>query len=231
MKTKRPIQIALIGLLLSGTSFAGENAWRTVKESKKLKISNRDRPGSDIKEVKAVGLLDCIPWVCKNVVDRVDKYPDFMPYTETVKILKETDSHLISYQYLNMPFISDRDYTIKIKDRTYRRGDGTVIYKKSWSPANQLGPKKKDGVVRLITNEGYWQFEPVDGGQRSRATYYLYTDPGGALPAFLINKANTSAIPDLFKAIERASKKPFYKSFRPKEPAAKEPASSPVPAN
>lgn len=217
-------------LLLFSVQAVGESKgeWIEVKSTKKLTIFNRGRPGSDIKEVRAVGILECAPWLCKNVVDRVDKYPKFMPYTKEARIIKTTDTYMLSYQYLDMPFISDRDYTIKIRDKTYVDKSGTIIYKKAWEPANALGPKVKDGVVRLVVNEGYWEFKPINGGAQSKATYYLYTDPGGALPAFLINKANTSAIPNLFEAVEKTSRDPFYQSFKPKGPSGASSSKSPA---
>jgi len=53
--------------------------------------------------------------------------------------------------------------------------------------------------------------EPLDGGKRTRATYALFTDPGGSIPSFIANKANTTALPDLFAAVRKLSAAPAGK--------------------
>jgi len=58
------------------------------------------------------------------------------------------------------------------------------------------------GVVRINVNDGFWKLEPSDG--KTHATYYLYTDPGGAVPKFVANFANRTAVPNVFKAIRKA---------------------------
>jgi len=60
-------------------------------------------------------------------------------------------------------------------------------------------------------NDGSWTLEPIDDGARTRATYLLYTDPGGSLPTFLINKANSSTIPDIYEALRKHSQDDRYK--------------------
>src|SRR5207253_11035421 len=84
------------------------------------------------------------------------------------------------------------------------RGLPGGVYRASREPVEWTGaPDPEDGVVRLKVNSGSWTLEPLDGGARSRATYTLYTDPGGSIPAFLANSANSSALPELFAAVRR----------------------------
>jgi hypothetical protein len=46
-----------------------------------------------------------------------------------------------------------------------------------------------------------------EGGQKTEATYYVYTDPGGSIPKWIANKANSTAVPDVFKAIRKTTAK------------------------
>ena len=71
--------------------------------------------------------------------------------------------------------------------------------------ASAVGAGFEDRVVGV--NEGSWTLEALDGGRRTRATYYLYTDPGGSIPKWIANKANTMALPDLFEAIRKRAAK------------------------
>ena len=71
-------------------------------------------------------------------------------------------------------------------------------------------PSFKKGIVRTPTNDGSWLLEPIDDGKKTRATYLLFTDPGGSLPTWIANKANSGAIPDIFVALRKYAKEPRY---------------------
>lgn len=193
-----------------------------------ITIYNREKEGSDIKEVKAIGYFDAPPWVVKNVIDDVGNYRKFMPYTEKSTIIKREKNAVVTYQYLDTPIVSDRDYTIRIREKSFKKPDGTVVYKMAWSPANHLGPKPGD-AVRVTINDGYWQLEPEKNGKRTKATYYLYTDPGGSIPTFMKNKANFTAIPGLYSAIKGRLKMPQYNKEKFVFPEDKKAAPAPAP--
>lgn len=213
---KLTIALPALLLLLGGPALA--EGWQVASKKGDLVIYKRDRKDSPLKEVKAVGVIKAPSWVVKNVVDDKGRYKEFMPYTKVSDVLKADRETIVTYQLLDTPIISNRDYTIRVKDESRRLADGRVVYKSSWSPANHLGPKEKDGVVRVKVNEGYWLLEEA-GPDATKATYYLFTDPGGSLPAFVVNSANTTAIPDLFKAIEKQAQGPRYRKTRPPLPA------------
>lgn len=218
LHARRPLTLCALLALLSLPASAADG-WKVVKNEDGLIIYNRTKAGSDLKEVKAIGTIHAPPWVVKNVLDDVNNYKHFMPYTEESKLLKRGDGYMISYQRLDAPIISNRDYTLRIQDKSRRLPDGTVVYKRAWSPANHLGPPEMSGVVRVKQNEGYWLLEEKDGGKHTKATYWLFTNPGGSLPTFVINAANGQAIPGLFSAIEKRSALPQYQKSKPKLPS------------
>jgi hypothetical protein len=78
-----------------------------------------------------------------------------------------------------------------------------------WSPANELGPPEKKGVVRVKICEGKWLLEP-DGNTRTRATYFIYTDTGGFIPSFIANRVSLTGITKLFAAVRKQVKDPKY---------------------
>jgi hypothetical protein len=215
-----PALLCVTCALPAGTALAkGGGEWVKKDKSGTVTIYNRDKPGSDLKELKAVGIINAPPWVCFNVVNDEGRYKEFMPYTDISKVLdRRKDGSKVTYQLIDAPFVSDRDYTLLIHNRSKRLPDGKIVYKKTWTGANHLGPKKKDGVVRVKTNDGYWIFEEHDGGKKTKATYYLFTDPGGALPSFVINAANGNAVPGIFEAIEEQAAGDRYRKMRPEVP-------------
>lgn len=211
------IALPALLLLLCGPALANDG-WEVASKKGDLVIYKRDRKGSELKEVKAVGIIKAPHWVVKNVIDDKGRYKEFMPYTKVSDVIKADRHTIVTYQRLDTPIISNRDYTIRVRDESRRLPDGRIVYKSSWSSANHLGPKEQDGVVRVKVNEGYWLLEEA-GPETTKATYYLFTDPGGSLPTFIVNSANTTAIPDLFKAVEQQAQGPRYRKTRPALPA------------
>lgn len=51
-------------------------------------------------------------------------------------------------------------------------------------------PPQKD-LVRVKSIKGYWKFTPL-GGNRVEVVYQVHNDPGGSLPAWLVNSVAVS---------------------------------------
>jgi hypothetical protein len=222
----------VVAVALLSTAALADEPWKESARAdvagRPLVVYSRARAGSDVQEVRGQGSFDAPPWIIKNVIDDVGRYSEFMPYTAKSKVLSKGDGFVVSYQRLAVPLADDRDYTIKIFDESKEDAAGHVVWKNRWTSANKLGPAPIDGVVRVGVNEGYWELRELDGGKHTQASYYVYTNPGGAMPAFLVNAANTQAVPDLFKSVARAAADPRYQKTRPTpRTSAKQPAAPP----
>ena len=57
--------------------------------------------------------------------------------------------------------------------------------------------------MRVKLNNGYWHLEPRENGTKTWATYYVLTDPGGSIPKWIANRANNTAVPDVFAAVRK----------------------------
>ncbi len=214
--------VVVVALCAAGAP--AEAAWEEVARAdvlgRPLVVYSRQVAGTDVREIRGVGSFAAPPWLMKNVVDDVAHYMDFMPYSKAADVIAHRDGYMLSYQRISTPIINDRDYTVKITDESKEDAAGKVIWKHHFKQANDLGPGPVDGVVRLETLEGWWMFEDLDGGKHTKATYYIYTNPGGGIPAFLANIANAQAVPDLYKAVGKASSFPRYAATRPTLPGA-----------
>ena len=105
------------------------------------------------------------------------------------------------YTRLEFPIIDDRDYFIEVFHDSDLAADGTGTYHTSWKPWG-LDKPARHGVVRVTTIEGYWDVQPGSDAGHSKVTYYLLCDPGGALPAWIINLSNKRVIPNVFRALQ-----------------------------
>jgi hypothetical protein len=209
----------VVFVCLSGMSlsiFAAESiqpsnpndGWKFAKEGAGVSLYSRVRGGSALKEFKAVGEIDAPTRAVHNVIDDFEAYPSFMPYTAECHLIKREDDSILTYQRLSPKVVSDRDYTLRIRKKAWPSQDG-LVYLNQWEPANEFGPAEKPGVLRVKLNEGSWLLEPA-GASKTRATYSIYTDSGGAIPAFIANAASEVGIRKLFAAVRKQVKHPKY---------------------
>ena len=212
---------AVIFAFLGGASwsiFAAEfiqpanpnDGWKLVKEGGGISLYSRARAGSSLKEFKAVGEIDAPTRAVHTVIDDLDSYPSFMPYTTECRLIKRDGDSFLTYQRLSPKIVGDRDFTLRIRKKSWPGQDG-LVYLNEWEPANEFGPSEKSGVLRVKRNEGSWLLEPA-GATKTRATYFIYTDSGGKLPAFLANVASEIGIKKVFAAVRKQVKEPKYRA-------------------
>lgn len=205
--------LAGTGLKVSGaeefsSSIDPKDGWKLATQSKDVAIYWRLRPGSPLKEFKATGPIDAPTRAVHAVIDDFENYPTFMPYTKECRMIKREDNALVGYQRISPKICADRDYTLRVRNKSWPAAGG-MAYLSRWTPANELGPPEKKGVVRVKICDGGWLLEP-DGPLKTRATYSVYTDTGGAIPPFLANYASQTGISRLFEAVRKQVKSPKY---------------------
>lgn len=191
---------------------AGEG-WTEIYKKPGLVMYSRDKKDSRVKEYKATGDISAPAWVVKNVIDDVDNYPHFMPYVTESTVLSRESGSLVTYQRFSTPLVKDRDYVLRIQSESRPAPGGGTIYCNKWKAALDAGPAEKPGIIRVKTNEGYWLLEPT--GETTRATYKIFIDPGGVIPAMVVNYGNKTAIPKLFAAIQKQAGDPKYREKKP----------------
>ncbi len=211
------MKCALITIFLAGTAlsiFAAEPGqtedWKVVKQNSGLTIYNRPHPGSRLKEFKAVGEIDVTTETVHKVIDDVEAYPSFMPYTAECRVIERDNDSILTYQRLSPKIVGDRDYTLRIEKKTWPTENG-LAYLNRWKPANEHGPAEKRGVFRVKLCDGSWLLEPV-GTNKTRATYLIFTDSGISVPAFLANSISETGISKLFAAVRKQAKDPKYQA-------------------
>ena len=194
--------------VLKTTPFDPNDGWKVAAKAKDVVIYSRPHPGSHLKEFSAVGSIDAPTRAVHAVLDDFENYPNFMPFTIEARTVKRESDAIIGYQHLSPKICADRDYTLRVWKQSWLAGDG-LVFRIHWTSANELGPPEKNGVVRVKVCDGTWLLEP-DGAVRTRATYSVFTDTGGLIPAFLANYASQNGISRLFEAVRKQVKDPKY---------------------
>jgi len=190
---------------------SADTGWQRADEKDSVTLYSRSRPGSGVKEFKGTGLINATPAMVEKVLQDVANYPSFMPYVTEARIISQTGPEVVTYQRLDVPLVANRDYTVRVEHGIVKGAGGTLIYRDTWQTDNEAGPPEQHGLVRVKVNEGSWLLEPTGAdGSTTQATYQIYTDSGGALPAFLANKGSQMAIPKLFEALRKQVRDPKY---------------------
>src|SRR5205809_6501138 len=176
----------------SSSSVNAEDGWKLAIETKDVAIYSRPGADSRLKEFRAIGPIDAPTGAVHAVIDDFVNYPKFMPFMTETRLIKRDGDSIVGYQRLSPKICADRDYTLRVWKKSWPASDGRV-FMNQWSPANDLGPPETKGVVRVKVCEGKWLFEP-EGITKTRATNYIYTDSGGALPSFIANHVSVTGI-------------------------------------
>jgi ribosome-associated toxin RatA of RatAB toxin-antitoxin module len=182
--------------------------WKLVSIRENVTLYRRARSGPGHYESKAIGEIAAPTEIVQAVIDDVDSYTSFMPYTVESRILKREGDSVIGYQRISTPLTKDRDYTLRIR-KTTKKVEGGTSYLNQWTTENALGPPERPGIVRVKLCEGSWLLEPI-GADRTRATYTVYTDSGGPIPGFIKNIGSQIGIRKIFAAIRTQVQDPKY---------------------
>jgi Polyketide cyclase / dehydrase and lipid transport len=203
--------VVLIAGQFGGICFAAEpeatpDEWKFISDKNGVALYRRERPIAN--ESKAIGEIAASSDLVHAVLNDVESYASFMPYTAECRVLKRDDDFVIAYQRISAPMMSDRDYTVRVHWSSKRSEHG-MVYSHRWEADNAAGPPEKRGVVRVNLCEGSWLLEP-SGPDTTRATYVVYTDSGGMIPKFIKETGSQIGIRKLFAAIRKQVANPKY---------------------
>lgn len=113
-------------------------------------------------------------------------------------LLHEAPDELVIYDQIRTPVVSDRDYTVVVTRR--RLGERVEIH---CDVANERGPGPQKGYVRIPLVHGGWTVAP-DGHGGTRLGYFAFSEPGGALPAFVVRRAQAErSLADVARMVKR----------------------------
>jgi hypothetical protein len=196
----------LAGQLSAAAADANPGEWKLISNKEGVALYRRQRPASY--ESRAIGEIAASTDLVHAVINDLESYARFMPYTAECRVLKREGDSVVAYQRISAPLTSDRDYTVRIHSSS-RKAEGGTTYLSHWETENALGPPERSGVIRVKLCEGSWLLEPV-GPNTTRATYTIYTDSGGMIPSFIKNTGSQIGIRKLFAAVRKQTGDPKY---------------------
>ena len=189
-------------LVLSSTSFQvkGQTQWTLKTDEDGIQLYTKSVPGSSYKSLKTVCTLQTSLSSVAAVLLDVQQTKEWVYGTSTSSMLKqELPSAVYFYAEMGMPWpVTNRDFIVKIS--IMQDPVSKVITVLAENYPDYL-PEKK-ALVRIRNSSGKWLIEPLPNG-RVRVEYQLYVDPGGVVPASLVNMFLGKGPLESFKSLKK----------------------------
>lgn len=181
---------------------AAASPWSLVEKTGDIELYQRELDGERVVELKAVT-------VSKLSVDALctasygsDKLDAAESEVKLRKLVSNENGVRITYEQVSAPVVSDRDYAVKAVREPLPNGGCRTRF----DAANEHAPPLPKGFVRIEKLRGSWTFEPMAGGNVV-CTYVIFTDPGGSIPAMLIEGTRKKTAVNRVKLmLERAAR-------------------------
>jgi ribosome-associated toxin RatA of RatAB toxin-antitoxin module len=220
----------LISLVFAPAVGAQNGEVRQKLKAGEIIVSSQEVPGTSSKRGEVMGVIDAAPEIVWRVITDINNFKYFMPKTlnsmavtpeklasilqcrpsrakEVEQLLgpipaNPADSRIPGgkytvylYSHLDFPWpCHNRWYIIKLQQDETRAGQQR--YHSSWLLV----------TGDLKENSGEWLVEPFDHG-KTKVIYRLLTDPGGAIPGFLLACGTNSIMPQIIRAVRQRAEK------------------------
>jgi hypothetical protein len=172
-----------------------DEAWRVVHEKNGITVEKRPVEGSHYNEYRVRAHTTVAPAIAvERLWDGIAA--ERSPTIKRRTVVSRAADELVVYDQIHAAVVSDRDVTIRIRKIADGHGGFNVLFES----ANELGPPPAAGYVRLPVVHGDWRIEPAaEGG--SNLAYRCYSEPGGAIPAFLVRGAQQDSTLEEFERV------------------------------
>ncbi|MFK7932603.1 MAG: START domain-containing protein [Saprospiraceae bacterium] len=190
----------LLLIASSFTSFAQSEAkWELKSQKEGISVYSRELPNSNLKELKMTSTAQSSTQAFIKILEVIQTNPDWLDAEFEVKRIKVNEEGIpINHSKIDFPFpVSDRDLVSSaqvIEDK-----ETGVVTVKSEAVAGIL--KEKSGYVRMSRFLSRWILTPQGDGMLN-IEYFLQSDPGGAIPTWVVNMLSSVGPFKTFKAIK-----------------------------
>jgi hypothetical protein len=181
-------------------SSPAQNNWILQKEKDGIKISNRHSTRSSFNDVRVeVDLPGDIDQLASILLD-VHDYTDWAYATRKSELIKELGpGKLIYYTEIDVPWpATDRYLYARFELKKDPSGRTMEVISSS---INDEGPAPKD-MLKIPYSKGSWKVTQISK-KLIHVEYILELDPGGSLPAWVLNLFSTKGPLETFENIKK----------------------------
>ena len=184
-----------------------QSNWVLKRDQDGIKVYTGSQTNSSIKAVKVECVFNATPPQLAAVIFDINTNDQWVYRSKNYRVVKKINPFdLYYYAEIETPWpVSNRDFIAHLKI-------SQNLHQKTWVIITEnepdLVPEVKD-VVRIRECKGKWVITQ-QGLNTVKAEYTLFTDPGGNVPAWLINLFITEGPMESFKKLKEQIKKPAY---------------------
>ena len=199
-------RVLTIGFLLVSISLTGQS-WELKNEEEGIKVYTRRVENSDIKAIKVECTIEATLSQLTAVLLDIPASNEWVYATKFCRVQKNiSSSELIYHSEIDVPWpASNRDFIVRVKF------EQDSITKKMTVDGENLPHylKEQEGVVRIMHTESNWTVTPRN--KYLDIVFTLHVNPGGSIPAWLINLFATRGPLETFRNLRSQINKPEYK--------------------
>lgn len=157
----------------------------------KWRVSRREA-GGRIREGCGLGVIEAPLSAVRDVVDAAADFDEFMPRILGSDVEPVSPGVYLNRQILDMPFpVEDRRYTVRVETGEVETGAGAG-WQARWAYV--------EGSGNVRESRGSWTLIPLSP-ERTVVVYRLLTDPGGGLPAWIVDYTAPRALRRVLVAV------------------------------
>ena len=192
-----------------GVDVFGQSNWKLTTEEEGIKIYTSQIADSKVKAVKVECELNATQSQLVAVLMDVNKTDEWIYHTKSCRLIKQVSpSELYYYSEVSLPWPAEnRDFVAHL---TVSQNPVTKVVVINAPSAAGVVPEKK-GIVRIANSTGKWIITP-HGPAHVKIEYTLHADPGGNIPAWIVNMFVTDGPLQIFKKLKIQVQKPAYKN-------------------
>ncbi|HTD98176.1 MAG TPA: START domain-containing protein [Mucilaginibacter sp.] len=195
--------------LLKITCVYAQTEWKLKNEKNGIKVYSSLVSDSKFKAIKVECELNATASQLVEVLLDIKACPDWVDHTRSCTLIKQVSpSELYYYSEINIPWPAEnRDFVAHLI--VNQNPDTKVVTVDG--PAVPGFVPVKDGIVRVHSSKGLWIITPVKKGL-VKVVYTLQVDPGGNIPAWIVNLLATQGPMKSFEGLIQQLKKPAYQN-------------------
>jgi hypothetical protein len=197
--------LAILLIRIPGSS---QNDWTLKKDKDSIKVYNRGNGQSRFNELKVEMNLNARLSDLAALILDINDYNKWSFNTKSSHIVKQVSpSELYYYSEINSPWpVDNRDLTLHL---LITQDPVSKIMKVNIKSVPGLVPIKPNTVRVPMSNET-WTVTRIDK-TRIRIEYLLTLDPGGSIPAWLINTFSVKGPYETFKNLREQVREAKYR--------------------
>lgn len=201
----------LILLLCSLSLTAPAETWKLERDRDGIKVYTRRVEGIAFKQYRGEVTIDAPLSTLVAIFNDLEAGPDWVDQCSKMELIEQiSPTENITYVYTPAPWpVKDRDAVVQTK--ITQNPDTLTVRINQKAVPDKKSPNKK--AVRVKRVDGLWTLTPAADG-KTHLVYQVLSDPGGGLPAWLVNAVAISQPFNTLDGMRSMAKKEQYQGVK-----------------